>query len=346
MLTIKKIALICLLPSCFSVRAMEFPLQIEEFVDRALRLKVTNTCSLTCSFCHNEGTEPPSNTQRTSTLLDVSLLTYLPPVESVNVPDIEDAAPPCKHPFLRQLECYRKLGFNQIHLTGGEPSSHPNLARLISLLTKNQFQVKMTSNGQFSDDVLRESNKAGLQDITFSVLSLDPKGFLQTQLRQYRSQKEALSAARLAIETLKSNIIKAKELGMRVKLNVVVLGQDDTPRVDQIVEFAKQNAVIINLLPSVLSTDPTASEKTKMEQLAFEYALRHGAQYVKTMQPVNNSGGTHHLVLPDQTEIRVKYIRDNQPAVLCSGSVNMLGKQPAQKIFMALESNFMMANLL
>jgi len=138
-------------------------------------------------------------------------------------------------------------------------------------------------------------------------------------LRTYRTQALALASAKKAIDRAKKNIIHAKELGLNVKVNAIILNAEDKKRVDCIADFAQENGVTLSLLPCVLSSDSTADDKVAMEKLAFQYALDRGARYVKTTRSLNSSSGSHRFILPDGLSLDIKFIQDFQPEVLCGG---------------------------
>ena len=315
---------------------LPFSLKVENFIDRAVRLKVTNNCPFSCEFCHNEGTELPERSgSRISTMIDPSLQSFNP-IEDVSVPDIEGSLGYSQGAIdMSSLAFLKQLGFEQIHLTGGEPSSHQHLPAIIRFLRQNSFTVKMTSNGQFSEEKLRKFVEAGLSGITFSILSLDAGEFLKTQLRQFDSQITAIVYAQKALKKVRDNIVRAQELGLVVKINVVILSTDDTARVDRIIDFARQYKVTINLLPCVLSSSSDACDKQSMEVLACRYAVSRGAHYVKTTRSTNNSGGTHHFVFPDGTLLGVKFIQNKQPELLCA-SCEYYGKPSCSENFYGL----------
>src|SRR5476649_2522103 len=131
--------------------------------DNSIRLKITNKCQLSCSFCHNEGTELPINSKnRTSFCTDLS--SELQPVRDI----------PFDERTLGEICELKRYGVDEIHLTGGEPTLNQNIADIIGFFNKNEFIVKMTSNGQFDGELLRDIKKEGLRSINFSILSLNP----------------------------------------------------------------------------------------------------------------------------------------------------------------------------
>lgn len=281
---------------------------IEEVIDRSVRIKVTNDCQFSCRFCHNEGTELPHSRARAraSTLLD-SVSSLLPPVENIPMPDIEDVAACADCDFAGQLKMYQRLGYDEIHLTGGEPTCYARLSQLVNLLVKSGFTVKMTSNGQCSERVLMQLAQAGLSAINFSILTLDPEEFLATQLHEYPSKDIAMSVAVGMIKKACDNVRCARDLGLRVKINTVIVNPNDTHHLDQLVSFAEKNLVTINILP-VISPDQTSDDKQLLEDRAFAYAFEKGARYIKTVCPRNSSNGSHRLVLPSGVPLVIKFI--------------------------------------
>jgi hypothetical protein len=97
-------------------------------------VKIINSCGMTCTFCHNEGTPVTADnvggiaagmsssgrTGRRSIYMATNGVRFLP---AAVAPDGE---------FQTALTTLRDaLGLDEFHLTGGEPSLHPRLADLI-----------------------------------------------------------------------------------------------------------------------------------------------------------------------------------------------------------------------
>jgi GTP 3',8-cyclase len=286
---------------------------VERGIDRAFRLKVTNNCPFSCTFCHNEGTELPERgaVSRVSTLLDERA--GLPPVEDVKLRDIEDLG---SGGFsVGDLKVLQEIGFDSIHLTGGEPTMHRRLEGLIRIFVSQGFKVKMTSNGQFRKPLLKRYKDAGLGGVTFSILSFDSKEFLETQGTEFATDEAALLYSKKTMNKLRGSIEEAIAVGLRVKANVVVLG-DDFERVKAIVNYCVAVNAEVNLLP-LLDEKHEFVDDHKMEEEAFSCALRLGAVYEKTIQFKNNSKGTHYFRMPDGQKLGVKFLYKYQPKVFC-----------------------------
>lgn len=337
---VKKTIILFLLPLFYGeLFTFERPVPVvEEVIDRSVRIKVTNDCQFSCKFCHNEGTESPKGSirARASKLFDAALAS-LPPVENITMPDIEDvAAAECD--FGHHLEMYKRLGYNEIHLTGGEPTCYSRLPHLVKLLVVNGFTVKMTSNGQIAERMLVSLVQAGLAGINFSILTLDPEEFLMTQLREYPSKEIALSVAATMLAKACHNVQRARELGLSVKINTVIAGPHDTCRLDSLLAFAEKYGVTVNVLP-VISVDQTPEDKKILEECAFSYALSKGARYVKTVCPRNSSNGSHRFILPSGVPLVVKFIRHYQPEQLCV-SCKHFGKTSCTENFYGLRVEY------
>lgn len=296
---------------------------MEITADRSVRVKVTNGCQWACNFCHNEGTELPNTanaTSRVSVFLDPAVR-QLPMVEDIKV---EDSS-------LGWINTIKGLGIDEVHLTGGEPTLHPRLPKLISILSNSGVTVKMTTNGQASLNRMREIFTAGLKGVNFSILSLDPDEFLKTQNPPTISGLNPVQWATRMIERETSNILLARDLGVAVKINAAVLGPDDYARVDTVREFATKHGISLVLLPSV-------GDQENTQDAVFNYAQRHG-QFVEAKENSNNSNASRIYAMKDGTELRAKYLRPYHPDVVC-GDCEHNGKPSCMERFYGLRMEF------
>lgn len=295
----------------------------ELVTDNSVRIKVTNDCQWTCNFCHNEGTELPTSlnaANRVSVFLDPNI-NGLPPVGDI----------PVNSSTLDKLRSLKGIGIDEVHLTGGEPTLHPDLPQLISELALAGFTVRLTTNGQSSPKRLTEIIQAGVSSINFSVLSLDPEQFLQTQNPPSIPGLDPIKWASRMIEREKSNITLAKSLGVNVKINTAVLGPEDFPRVDSVREFADQNDITLVLLNGV-------GEGDHSQQAVFEYAQRN-ATLIGAKESLNNGKGSRMYALPSGNELRAKYLTDYHPEVVCGGCVHN-GKPSCVEKFYGIRMEF------
>lgn len=296
---------------------------MERAVDRSIRIKVTNDCQWTCTFCHNEGTELPGSSNRinrVSVFLDPRVR-QLPAVEDIVV----DNTPP------DWIDPVKKLGIDEVHLTGGEPTLHPYLPKLIKILTNEGMSVKMTTNGQASPNRMNEMVKAGLKGVIFSILSLDPVEFLKTQNPPVILGLSPIKWAQRMIEKEMANILLVRDLGIDVKINTVVLGKDDYSRVDGIRKFATQHSISLVLLPSV-------GDQEISQDAVFEYANTH-AQFLHLSEKTNSSNSSRQYYMTDDTRLSAKYLRPYHPEIVC-GSCEYNSKATCMERFYGLRMEF------
>lgn len=284
-------------------------------IDRSVRLKVTNDCQWSCDFCHNEGTEVPSNQQkRVSTFLDPATR-LMAPVTSIVV----------GNDSISRIARLKTVGINEVHLTGGEPTLHPELPALVSALTEQGFEVKMTTNGQGDNPLMKALAEAGLKGVNFSILSFDPVGFLATQ------RIKSLKWAERMIQRGQDTILYTRDLGVPVKINTAVLGKEDFPRVDTVRAFAEEHNIPLVLLPSV-------GDRGRTEPAVFEYATTHGVE-VATTEYVNNAKGSKRYITPGGNHMDAKYLRSFHPESICGGCEHK-GKDSCAERFYGLRMEF------
>ena len=149
-------------------------------MDRTLRVKVIDSCGMTCTFCHNEGTpvsadqpallagnfNPAGRSGRVSIYLASNGARFI--AAPINPTEGFRTA-------LRQLQ--EALGFTEVHLTGGEPTLHPKLAQVVALTGNTGFGVSLTSNGENGARILPGCIQAGLQRVNFSIFGTTPKNW-------------------------------------------------------------------------------------------------------------------------------------------------------------------------
>lgn len=204
-----------------------------------MRLKVTERCPWQCSFCHDEGGRKTQDVK------------WGPELQNA-VNAICEVLPQTK----------------EVHYTGGEPTRNQELAALSTGLASMGLEVKTTTNGQFSEERLREYLQAGLKSFNFSVHSLDPERFLRQQTgrgvdweeknktsgdflpkAQYPTKSiERLEWAQRQIDQELAMIKKAQELGADVKINTVVSTAADMENAHEIYEWAKSNEIPLRVM--------------------------------------------------------------------------------------------------
>ncbi|MEQ7124168.1 radical SAM protein [Actinopolymorpha sp. B11F2] len=203
--------------------------------DRTLRVKVVDTCGLTYTFCHNEGTPvvtdnlgrvPQAFTStgrsgRVSIYLGSNGVSFLPATVAPNAE------------FFRALHTMTEaLDLRELHLTGGEPTLHPRLAEVVALGVSAGYRVCMTSNGENGARTIPACAAAGLDRVNFSIFGTTPDELAQVQASKYANPRRA--AAKIA--ALRASIQACADHGVKASANIVVPDQTHAARVRRLLE--------------------------------------------------------------------------------------------------------------
>ena len=278
--------------------------------DRTLRIKIIDTCGMTCTFCHNEGTPvaadnlgnmsgtfvPFGRSGRVSIYTGSNGAAFLPaPV----LPDTD---------YVHALTALRDaLDLRELHLTGGEPTLHSGLPKLIELATHEGFRVCMTSNGERGADQMAACAEAGLDRVNFSVFGTTPAELAAVQHARYGNP---VRAAR-KLDALKAAIGAAVEHGVKASANVVVPDHSHIERVHRLLdEYAPQLSV--RLLNSL---DHGQVSIDAIEQALKERRAVPEAQYVTA----GVSGCRTAYRLADGRQVFFKEIRRVRLPETCAG---------------------------
>lgn len=162
---------------------------------KKLRISVTDRCNFRCSFCM------PKHP------------VWFPKEEILSFEELE-----------RLATIFASFGIETIKLSGGEPLVRNGVEELVERLRKIDgiSAVTMTTNGLLLEERARALKAAGLNGITVSLHSLKKERFENV-------------TGNLAYEKVMRGITAAKETGLHVKINCVVIrGFND----DEVVDFA------------------------------------------------------------------------------------------------------------
>ncbi|MFF5157515.1 radical SAM protein [Streptomyces sp. NPDC000348] len=268
--------------------------------DRTLRVKVIDACGMTCTFCHNEGT-PVSGDNHARTAGEfgavgrsgrVSLYLATNGARFVAAPMFPDDA------FRAALARLRDaLGFEEVHLTGGEPTLHPKLAAIVAVAREEGYEVGVTSNGENGAGVLAACAKAGLGRVNFSIFGTTPEELAQVQNVRFRTA----SLAARKIEALERSIQVATDEGVGVSANVVIPDHSHIERVHRLLDrYSPQ--VSLRILSSLADGDKSLD--------AIDELLGGLGAVPREVHVIAGSSGFRiSYTLPGGRVIKVKHIR-------------------------------------
>ena len=287
------------------------PIVVNE--DRSLRAKILDACGMACVFCHNEGTPVVSELRNvrdrnSRTLGRVSIYSH-----SNGVTFLPGRMKPDELYRHAMSSLKESVGLEEIHLTGGEPSLHPELAHLIKVASSEGLKVKMTSNGE-NPRSFAEYADAGLESVVFSVFGSSAEEFSQVQGDRFNNAY----LAQRKIDSLHSSIDEALASGIRTKANVVVTGFGQESRVRNILE--QFNGVSLRLLNSL-------DDGSESYAAIYEILSGLGAKPKYTELTSGSSKVSVRYDLPDDSIIAFKQIRSARFNHICNNcSVDREGR--------------------
>jgi len=153
---------------------------------RTLRISVTDRCNLRCNYCMPEES-----------------YTWLPKPELLDFDEV-----------VRLTRLFCDLGVRRVRLTGGEPLLRRDLPVLIEMLRRetDAEELSLTTNGLLLERFANDLHEAGLDRVTVSIDTLDPKRFEALSRRdQLDASLAGIEAARRAgFEGLKLDTVAMK----------------------------------------------------------------------------------------------------------------------------------------
>ena len=178
-----------------------------------LRVSVTDKCNLRCIYCMDEKDN-----------------TFLKNDEKLTDDEI-----------YRIVKESSELGIKKVRITGGEPLVRPNLVNLIGRINSISGieEIYLTTNGILLDDMIDELALNGLKGVNISLDSLKEERFNKlTRLGKLNKVLESID--------------KAIALGIKVKLNTVIVNDINKDEIIDFVNLTKEKNIdvrFIELMP-------------------------------------------------------------------------------------------------
>ncbi|MFE6775513.1 radical SAM protein [Streptomyces sp. NPDC057702] len=288
----------------------QYDLPVTVVPDRTLRVKIIDACGLACTFCHNEGTPVTSDnlgreagqftgTPGASGRVSIYLATNEASFLSDRVAADSD--------FALALAAVRgSLPTTEVHLTGGEPTLHPELPKLVHIARRLGLTVGLTSNGENGAAVLPECASAGLDRINLSVFGTTPEELAAVQTGRSASPKLAARKLRALAATIET----AARHGVKVSANIVVPDRGHVARVLRVIEEYGR-AVTVRMLVNL--------EDDGASLAAMREVVNHlGAVPVRRVITAGASDQRTRYRLPDGRTLYAKSIRATRLPRTCS----------------------------
>ena len=128
-------------------------------------------------------------------------------------------------------------GITKIRLTGGEPLIRKDLDKFIKMIASYapDIDLALTTNGYFLDKTAKQLKEAGLKRVNISLDSLKKETYKQI------AQKDVFDDVIKGIE-------KSIEVGLKVKLNCVLLKGINDDEIKDLYNYAKNKNITIRFI--------------------------------------------------------------------------------------------------
>ncbi len=131
---------------------------------------------------------------------------------------------------------FKVLEVSSVKFTGGEPLLRRDVVEIVSAFSTYP-DVSMTTNGYLLKDKACDLMEAGLKRVNVSLHSLKPNRFARIT-----------GTSPAAFERVLTGIMTAKECGLKVALNFVLLKGVNEDEVIDIIEFAAKNGFNLHII--------------------------------------------------------------------------------------------------
>ena len=164
-----------------------------------------------------------------------------------------------------------RYGIDEVHLTGGEPSIHPQVCEHTAALTKAGYAVKMTTNGQTELSRYRTCIGAGLKELNVSMHTLNPKtlGALMSPPRSSSWGEQAITRQLELLEaftgelTMKINTCVGASEEEATKIAPLARASGAHWRVMKVLETSAASEAAITRLCRTLGAEPLSAALTR-----------------------------------------------------------------------------------
>lgn len=135
------------------------------------------------------------------------------------------------------IDVLDSLGIEKIRFTGGEPLLNPSIVELIKFTGQKQNikDIGITTNAILLDTYIDDLILHGLNRVNISLDTIDRQKYLELTGKD-------------VVQKVLNNIILAKEKGLNVKINTVLLKGITDININQFLEFGYENDIEIRFI--------------------------------------------------------------------------------------------------
>ena len=234
-----------------------------------LRVSVTDRCDFRCTYCMSEN------------------MAFLPKKDILSLEELETI---CK--------VFIKLGTKKIRLTGGEPLVRKGILNLIQNLGKKigngLDELTLTTNGSQLEKYAEFLKENGINRVNVSLDHLDPNKF--KEITRWGDLNKVLAG-----------IEKAKNVGIKVKINTVALKHFNENNIVEMIEWCSSNECDMTLI-EVMPMGDIGSENRFNQYLPLSEVKKTLYKSYKLIKIPKKTGGPARYYKIDGKNIDLGFI--------------------------------------
>jgi len=257
-----------------------FPTQLIDRFGRTvdyLRISITDRCDFRCVYCMSED------------------MTFLPRAQILSLEEIYTLA-----------KAFAELGVKKIRITGGEPLVRKGALELLHNIGQIESlkELVITTNGSQLETMAQDLKQAGVKRINISLDTLDADKF------------KAITRTGDLQQVLRG-IQAAKAQGFeRIKINAVILKNRNHLEVNDLVQFAVDNAIDISFIEE-MPLGMVSNHDRSESYYSSDLIKKDLARQFSLMATTENTGGPSKYLNVIGTQTRVGFISPHS-ANFCS----------------------------
>ncbi len=218
-----------------------------------LRISITDRCNFRCNYCM-----PPDQFGHNHE--------FLPRSEILSFEDITLI-----------VKSMLTLGLKKVRITGGEPLLRKDICKLISMIREcdSTLDIALTTNGSLLSKFAEDLAKSGLDRVTVSIDAIDD-GLISK-----------ISNSNVTSQEIIEGITAAKDSGLKVKINTVVIKNFNECEIVPIVKLFYRIGVVVRFIEYM---DVGGTKDWNPNQVVFGDEIRDIIeQEIGALYPVNDS---------------------------------------------------------
>lgn len=169
-----------------------------------------------------------------------------------------------KKEIFAKIDKYAEENYNQVTLTGGEPTLHPDLTDVIKYIKTKKMNCRITTNGSNLDKKLIDDMiDAGIDYIAVSIHTFDEK--LAKKISDYEDYniKNVFSSI--------NYILNRMEKSLYINITITKLNYKKLPEMCEIIANKFEGLNLINF--NYVDIIGNVNEKNKVEEVGIQYYI-------------------------------------------------------------------------